>query len=105
MSAMSYITQQRHWRGRGNWRGYQRGSFRRPQLRVEQELPELPMGPLIDEFEVNVFTSDSIQYKPIARITNCTIVASWNWTNATAPEMLIPGKLKHQYFCTYTDRL
>lgn len=101
---MSYMTQQGYWRGRGNWRGHQRGSFRRPQLQVEQELPELPMGPLIDELEVNVFTSDSIQYKPIARITDCTVVASWNWTNARAPVMLIPGKLKHPYLCNYTDR-
>ncbi|ETS74369.1 hypothetical protein PFICI_14235 [Pestalotiopsis fici W106-1] len=89
---MYYSSQQYPRRGRANWRGYRRGTLGRFPPQEVEDLPELPLGPSINEYNAHEFSKDITRYKSIARITNCSVVASWNWTNARAPEMLIPGK-------------
>src|SRR4051812_33464347 len=94
--------QHNSWRGRPSNRGGQRGSHRggrdyRP-FREAPTTPELPLGPLLKDLRHDAVGSSAAHFKPAACITNCSLVASWNWTNAKHPEMLIPGRFRRGTF-------
>ncbi|PYI04382.1 hypothetical protein BO78DRAFT_431434 [Aspergillus sclerotiicarbonarius CBS 121057] len=95
-----------HWRGpssrngrgrahylRSNvWRG---GLARRPSPPSElAEPPELPCGTLLatinrdDTIDTNPSTEDN-NNNP--KITNCTVIASYNWLNRKSPTITVPG--------------
>ncbi|KAI1851824.1 hypothetical protein JX265_013181 [Neoarthrinium moseri] len=54
-------------------------------------MPEHPLGDLIKELRPTDLTGSAASFEPAACITNCSVIASWNWTRTTHPEMLIPG--------------
>ncbi|KAI0127341.1 geranylgeranyl pyrophosphate synthetase [Xylariales sp. AK1849] len=78
-------------RGRPYQRGGQRGGRDYRQRREAPTTPELPLGPLIKEVKPEDLASSAASFKQTACITDCSVVASWNWTNTKHPEMLIPG--------------
>lgn len=83
-----------------NRRGYplqhggQRGRRGYRQMREIPLTPELPLGFLIKELRSDDLASSAVSLRPVASITKCDIVATWNWTNAKHPEMLIPGEFE-----------
>ncbi|KAI3316733.1 hypothetical protein HD806DRAFT_552044 [Xylariaceae sp. AK1471] len=83
--------QYKYQRGRPHQRGGQRGRRYNWQLREISTTPELPLGPLMQDLRSNDLASSAASFRAAACITNCSVVASWNWTNAKHPEMFIPG--------------
>lgn len=85
-------------RGRPYQRGPQRGRGVYRQPREQSTTPELPVGLLIKDLRPEALASSAASFKPVACITNCSVVASWNWTGAKQPEMLIPGQFREKPF-------
>ncbi|KAK8117386.1 uncharacterized protein PG998_005667 [Apiospora kogelbergensis] len=77
-----------YWRG-GHSRGgrYPYG----PPKPVVPDIPGHPLGSLIKELRSADLTTEAADHEQHASITDCQLVASYNWTNSPTPTMLMPG--------------
>ncbi|KAK2035985.1 geranylgeranyl pyrophosphate synthetase [Colletotrichum somersetense] len=53
--------------------------------------PAPPFGPLVETIGIAELSGPAAQFKASAHVTNCELVASYNWLDKTAPSIVIPG--------------
>jgi len=86
-------------------RGYERGGFAprrgrgrggaRPFVKrtvVKPDIVKHPLGQLLQTFKLSDLQSLTDRAVDSDTITNCEYVASYNWTDAKTPTILVPGK-------------
>ncbi|KAK8057102.1 hypothetical protein PG996_011039 [Apiospora saccharicola] len=78
-----------YWRGGGRSRGgrYAQG----PSRPVVPDTPDHPLGPLVKELRSGDLAGKAAQHEQHAAITDCQLVASYNWTSSASPTFLMPG--------------
>ncbi|KAK8109231.1 hypothetical protein PG984_015032 [Apiospora sp. TS-2023a] len=78
-----------YWRGGGRSRGgrYAQG----PSRPIVPDTPDHPLGPLVKELRSGDLASKAAQHEQHAAITDCQLVASYNWTSSASPTVLMPG--------------
>jgi hypothetical protein len=60
-----------------------------PQPPPQSETPDRPLGDLLEEIKLSELTTKSDP----AKISNCKVVASYNWLDTTLPTILVPGEI------------
>ncbi|KAK1966835.1 geranylgeranyl pyrophosphate synthetase [Colletotrichum sublineola] len=63
--------------------------WRQPE--PETPSPAPPFGPLVEKVDIAELSKPAAQFEASARVTNCELVASYNWLDKTAPSILVPG--------------
>ncbi|GKT46259.1 uncharacterized protein ColSpa_06440 [Colletotrichum spaethianum] len=53
--------------------------------------PAPPFGPLVETIDITELSKPAMQFEASARVTDCKLVASYNWLDRAAPSVLIPG--------------
>ncbi|KAK8013230.1 hypothetical protein PG991_009501 [Apiospora marii] len=78
-----------YWRGGGRSRGgrYAQGHSRP----IVPDTPDHPLGPLVKELRSDDLAGKASQNEQHATVTDCQLVASYNWTSSPSPTMLMPG--------------
>ncbi|KAF6828880.1 geranylgeranyl pyrophosphate synthetase [Colletotrichum musicola] len=74
---------------RGGWRGGLRG-FRTRQPEPEGS-PAPPLGARIETITTGELSKSADGLASCARVTNCSLIASYNWLDRAKPSILIPG--------------
>ncbi|KAK7937254.1 uncharacterized protein PG986_014122 [Apiospora aurea] len=78
-----------YWRGGGRSRG---GRYPHVTSRpIIPDTPEHPLGTLVKELRSVDLAEKAADHEQHATITDCQLVASYNWTNSPSPTMLMPG--------------
>ncbi|KAK8091503.1 hypothetical protein PG997_001864 [Apiospora hydei] len=78
-----------YWRGGGRSRG---GKYPPRHLRpVTTDAPGHPLGTLVKELQSADLAEKAAEHEQHATITDCQLVASYNWTSSPSPTMLMPG--------------
>jgi hypothetical protein len=78
--------------GRGRWQNPQ---WQTPPKRIEvkPDLTKHPLGELLTTFSNRDLNQTLAADGDAASIKNCEFVASYNWIDATAPTITVPGML------------
>ncbi|KAK8022774.1 hypothetical protein PG993_013541 [Apiospora rasikravindrae] len=80
-----------YWRGGGRSRG---GRYPHSTSRpIMPDTPEHPLGPFVKDFRAADLAAKAAEHDQHAVITDCQLVASYNWTNSSSPTMLMPDIL------------
>lgn len=68
-----------------NWRGY------RPSQPQAEGSPAPPLGTLIETIAHGGLSESAEGLASCARVTNCNLLASYNWLDRAKPSILVPG--------------
>ncbi|OHF03872.1 geranylgeranyl pyrophosphate synthetase [Colletotrichum orchidophilum] len=62
--------------------------WRRPEPAPTSPAP--PFGPLVETVSVASLSKSALKFESSAQVTDCQVIASYNWLDRTAPSILVP---------------
>lgn len=69
--------------------------FYQTQTHAKPSTPSLPLGPLLKSFSLDDLSGSHHDKDGQVQITNCQVVASYNWMEKSKPTMVMPGTPHH----------